>query len=58
MAKFAIACPNCGKYAEARTGFFAKKTVKCACGYTINVRTDRLLSRECPHCGNMVAFDQ
>lgn len=25
MAKFAIACPQCGKYAEGRTGFFAKK---------------------------------
>ena len=25
MAKFAIECPVCGKYAEAKTGFFAKK---------------------------------
>lgn len=58
MAKFAIECPSCGKYAEAKTGFFAKKKVNCACGYIIDVRTDKLASRECPHCGNIVAYDQ
>ncbi len=58
MSKFVIECPNCGKYAEARTGFFAQKKIDCACGYTINVRTDKLAGRECPHCGNMVVFDQ
>lgn len=58
MSKFVIECPNCGKYAGARTGFFARKKIDCACGYTINVRTDKLAGRECPHCGNMVVFDQ
>ena len=58
MGKFVIECPNCGKYAEAKTGFFARKKIDCACGYTINVRTDKLTGRECPHCGNMVVFDQ
>lgn len=58
MAKFVIECPQCGKYAEAKTGFFARKKINCTCGYTINVRTDKLVSRECPHCGNMVVFDQ
>ena len=58
MAKFVIECPNCGKYAEAKTGFFARKKIDCACGYTIDIRTDKLTSRECPHCGNMVVFDQ
>ncbi len=58
MSKFVIKCPNCGKYAEASTGFFAKKRIDCSCGYTINVRTDKLAGRECPHCGNMVVFDQ
>ena len=37
MAKFAIACPVCGKYAEAKTGFFAKKKIECACGNIINI---------------------
>ena len=58
MSKFVIECPNCGKFAEARTGFFARKKIDCACGYTIDVRTDKLAGRECPHCGNMVVFDQ
>ena len=58
MAKFIIECPNCGKYAEARTGFFAGKKIECTCGYTINVKTDKLAARTCPHCGNEVVFDQ
>lgn len=58
MSKFVIQCPNCGKYAEAKTGFFARKKIDCACGYTINVRTDKMASRECAHCGNTVVFDQ
>ena len=58
MAKFAIACPACGKYAEARTGFFARKKIECSCGNIIDVRTDTLASRQCPHCGNQIVFDQ
>jgi len=58
VSKFVIECPNCGKFAEARKGFFARKKIDCACGYTIHVRTDKLTSRECPHCGNVVVFDQ
>ena len=56
MAKFAIACPNCGKYAEAKTGFFSKKKIECSCGYTIDANTDNLTSRECPHCGNVIVL--
>jgi predicted RNA-binding Zn-ribbon protein involved in translation (DUF1610 family) len=51
-------CPSCGKYVEAKTGFFARKKIDCACGYTIDVRTDKLTSRVCAHCGNDVVFDQ
>ena len=58
MSKFVIECPNCGKFAEAKTGFFARKHVDCACGYTIHVKIDKLASRVCPHCGNNVVFDQ
>ena len=58
MGKFVIECPNCGKFAEAKSGFFARKKIDCSCGYTINVKTDKLAGRECPHCGNMVVFDQ
>ena len=58
MSRFVIECPVCGKYAEGRTGFFARKKIDCACGYTIDVRTDKLTARACPHCGNNVVFDQ
>ena len=58
MAKFVMECPSCGKYVEAKTGFFARKKIDCTCGYTIDVRTDKLTSRTCAHCGNEVVFDQ
>lgn len=58
MAKFAIECPVCGKYAEAKTGFFARKKIDCSCGNVINVSMNKLASRECPHCGNQVVYDQ
>ena len=44
MSKFVIECPHCGRYTEAKTGFFARKKIDCACGYTIDVRTDKLVS--------------
>lgn len=58
MGKFVIECPSCGRYAEASTGFFAKKKIDCVCGYTINVKTDKLSSKVCPSCGNTVVYDQ
>lgn len=58
MSKFVIECPNCGKYAEAKTGFFSRRKIDCTCGYIIDVKIDRFTSRECPHCGNIVLFDQ
>ncbi len=58
MSKFVMECPNCGKYVEASTGFFASKKISCSCGYVINVKTDKMVSRTCPHCNNTVVFDQ
>ncbi len=58
MAKFVMECPNCGKYVEAKTGFFARKKIDCTCGHTIDVRLDKLTGRRCAHCGNDVVFDQ
>ena len=57
MAKFVMECPNCGRYAEAKTGFFARKKIDCACGHTINVKTEKLSTRTCPHCGNQMTFE-
>ncbi len=34
MSKFVIECPVCGRYAEAKTGLFARKKIDCACGMT------------------------
>ena len=58
MSKFVIECPSCGKYTEASTNLFARKKIDCTCGYTIHVKTDKMTSRVCPHCGNNVIFDQ
>lgn len=58
MAKFVMECPACGKFVEAKTGFFASKKIHCDCGYVINVKTDKMIGRKCAHCGNEVVFDQ
>lgn len=61
MSKFVIECPSCGKYTEASSGilgFFATKTIPCVCGYTIQVKTDKVASKQCVKCGNMVVYDQ
>lgn len=58
MSKFVIECPSCGKYTTASNFIFAKKKINCICGYTINVKTDKMTSRVCQHCGNNVIFDQ
>lgn len=55
--KFVIACPKCGTYVEGTTGLFAPKTLKCSCGYKINVELEAIQSKECPHCGNTVKYD-
>lgn len=61
MSKFIIECPSCGSYAEASggfLGFFATKKINCSCGHVIDVKTEKMASRNCPHCGNMVVYDQ
>lgn len=58
MAKFVMECPKCGRYTEGSTSFFASRKIKCSCGYLIDVKTDKLSSRTCAHCGNNVVFDQ
>ena len=55
---FMISCPECGSYVQARRGIFAKKIVECACGNKIDIRQSKLVSQECPHCGNIVVYDR
>ena len=51
MSKFVIECPNCGKFAEARTGFFAKRKIDCH--ENINELSDKTKVEEfsCAQCG-------
>ena len=42
MANFVIECPVCGKPVQAGTGLFSKKQLRCACGYVINVNSERM----------------
>lgn len=58
MSKFVIECPSCGRSVEARTGLFAAKKIDCTCGHTIQIKAEKLTTRECPHCGNTFAYDQ
>ena len=58
MGKFIIQCPQCGRANQAKTGWFAKKQVECLCGYSINVKTEKLASYVCNSCGNNIVFDQ
>lgn len=58
MGKFYMECPGCKRYVEASKGFFAKKKIECVCGYTINVKTDKMISKECGKCGNIFIHDQ
>lgn len=59
MAKFVIECPNenCGKYIQVSNSIFSRRRNKCSCGREINIKTDRMMSRECACCGNTVVFD-
>lgn len=58
MSKYIIECPKCGAFIEGKKGIFAERNLKCYCGHTINVRTEKLTARDCLHCGNTVIYDQ
>ena len=59
MAKFVIECPQCGTLNEASTFIFAKKVIECGnCHNEINVKSNRMTSRKCPHCNNVFVYDQ
>ena len=58
MSKFVIECPYCGAYNQASNSFFSRKTINCSCGRIIDIRNNKLKSIECPHCKNVVVYDQ
>lgn len=59
MGKFAIECPKCGVVNTAATGLFAKTKIRCGgCGSEINTKTSRIVTKICPHCEKIFAYDQ
>lgn len=67
MSKFVMKCPICAKedkkdvYVEVRGGLFNSGFLvknKCPNGHKINVHANKMTTRKCSHCGNVVAFDQ
>lgn len=57
MSKFMVECPQCGRFMEAKTGVLAKRKLDCACGNVVNVKLEKMATRSCPECGNLVVFD-
>lgn len=57
MAKFVFECPDCGNCIEVRKFSFTKKLVTCGNGHTTEINPSTMVSRECSHCGNYVAFN-
>lgn len=57
MSKFMIECSQCGRFMEAKTGLLARRKLECACGNVVNVRLEKMVTRTCPECGNLVVFD-
>lgn len=58
MKKYIIECPSCGTYNEVTNSLFGKKEIKCSCGHIIDIKKDRVKAITCPHCQNIVAYDQ
>lgn len=59
MAKrILIECPECKRINEASVSFFSKRRIQCACGYIIDVRDARKVTKECPTCGNLIVYDK
>ncbi len=57
MSKFMIECSQCGRFMEAQTGLLAKRKLNCSCGNIVNVKLEKIATRCCPECGNLVVFD-
>lgn len=58
MGNYVTECPACHKPLQVNTGLFAKKKLKCSCGYLMDVAAERMAEETCPHCGNIVVYDR
>lgn len=60
---YVIACPYCGAYTEASRGFLgifgATRKITCGgCHKEYKISETKITTKQCPHCGNGVMFDQ
>ena len=58
MGNYITECPACHKPVQVSTGLFAKKKLKCSCGYLIDVVSEKMAEEKCPHCGGTVVYDR
>ena len=56
--KIIIECNRCSRINEASIGFFAKKKITCSCGEVIDVKSARMVTKECAKCGNLIVYDK
>lgn len=56
--KFLIECPECGRINEASTSFFARRTIKCQCGHEMKVKAEKMRTKQCPSCGNLIVYNR
>lgn len=56
--KFLIECPVCGRINEASTSFFAKRKIECQCGHIMKVKTEKMRTKQCPKCGNLIVYNR
>ena len=56
--KFLIECPSCGRINEASTSFFAKRRITCVCGHVIDVKKEKMITRKCSKCGNLIVYNK
>lgn len=56
--KFLIECPVCGRINEASTSFFAKRKIECQCGHVLKVKTEKMRTKQCPKCGNLIVYNR
>ena len=58
MGTYVTECPACHKPLQASTGLFAKKKLKCSCGYLMDIAAERMAEEACPCCGIIVVYDR
>ena len=56
--KINIECVSCGRINEASTSFFAKRKITCTCGYLIDIRKEKMVTKQCAHCGNLIVYNK